>query len=453
MRQCSSEVLRIWRIACVRHLATRLRGRTYSVLAQKVEQLKQKPEPVPINVARARLDAFSLVSTELAQIRQRLLALLGSTHPGLTDTAAYYFIRPSVQLRSLLILLFSRATNGLGVDWQRKLWEANYEEFVGQSGAIDQALQDPDVLHDWHPTMPDNTASFRSTFELQVPTACKVPSFPSFQAVSPSLTSPPSLLPSQIRLAQIIEMIHVASLLHNGVHDGSACRVNTEPNGIENKVTILGGDFLLGRASAVLARLGDNEVVELVAGIISNIVEGEMLHMEDVKTPKLDLVQGPTSAAEAWSWYLKKTYLKTASLMAKGARASVVLGGCKENDTLKEIAYVYGRNLGFAKQLMDDASDYEYGLNGVRPGLATAPVLYALEEHSEIQPLVSRRLTQDGDVESAVDYVRRSSGIERTRGLARTYAEKAREVLLLLPASDTVDALETLVDDIVTGSF
>jgi len=148
-----------------------------------------------------------------------------------------------------------------------------------------------------------------------------------------------------------MEMVHVASLLHAGVHDGSLGSPDLASNGLGVNLTILGGDFLLGRASAVLPRLGENEVVELVSGIISNLVEGEMLRRVAVKTLKLDVIQGQASVSEAWERYLKKIYFKTASLMAKGARASVVLGGCQDGDVLKEAAYVYGRNIGFAKQV------------------------------------------------------------------------------------------------------
>ena len=58
-----------------------------------------------------------------------------------------------------------------------------------------------------------------------------------------------------------------------------------------------------------------------------------------------------TASREAWNVYLQKTYLKTASLMAKGARSAAILGGCKEGEIWKEIAYAYGRNLGIAFQV------------------------------------------------------------------------------------------------------
>jgi hexaprenyl-diphosphate synthase len=142
-------------------------------------------------------------------------------------------------------------------------------------------------------------------------------------------------------------MIHVASLLHDTITNDTG----DEKNGFGNKLSILGGDFLLGRASTALSRLGESEVVELLASVISNLVEGEFLRMDEIKPPELGAMDSPTSLKVAWELYLRKTYLKSASLMAKGARSAVILGGSQEGDILKEVAYVYGRNLGIACQV------------------------------------------------------------------------------------------------------
>ena len=148
-------------------------------------------------------------------------------------------------------------------------------------------------------------------------------------------------------------MIHVASLLHDDVIDHADLRrgAASAPAAFGNKYAILGGDFLLGRASAALSRLGDSEVVELIASVINNLVEGEILQMNKVAQQSTALVGASYVGSDSWNIYLKKTYLKTASLMAKGARAAVVLGGARENEIWKEVAYAYGRNLGIAFQV------------------------------------------------------------------------------------------------------
>ena len=175
------------------------------------------------------------------------------------------------------------------------------------------------------------------------------------------------MLPTQLRLAQIVEMMHTASLLHDDVIDASALRrgAPSAPAAFGNKISVLGGNFVLGRASAALSRLGDSEVTELIASVLSNLVEGEILQMKQVKLDADDAndqlakevlersaqTAGGRTSRDAWNIYLQKTYLKTASLMAKGARSAVVLGGCREGEIWKEIAYAYGRNLGIAFQV------------------------------------------------------------------------------------------------------
>jgi len=332
----------------------------HRVLVQKA--VDPPPEPFPIQsklVSRPRPDPYALVAADLSHLRGNLLSLLGSAHPGLSEIARYYFFQPSKQLRSLVVLLFSRATNGLGRNWDEKHWEALNEVETGRSVELDRPLQHSDVLDNPHPAMPNNTASFQSVFELQLPGQQHPPPAPppsKNQKAVPFPVSRALLLPTQLRLAQIVEMVHIASVLHDDVCDPSSTfslGPIDSPSGFGNKLSILGGDFLLGRASTALARLGEAEVVELIAGVISNVVEGEMLRMQGdgTQSPGLARLDGPKTIEEAWDTYLRKTYLKTASLVAKSARAAVVLGGSTDTELWKDVAYAYGRNLGIAYQV------------------------------------------------------------------------------------------------------
>jgi hexaprenyl-diphosphate synthase len=149
-------------------------------------------------------------------------------------------------------------------------------------------------------------------------------------------------------------MIHVASLLHDDVIDSSPLRRSqpSAPSAFGNKLSILSGDFLLGRASVALARLGSREVVELLATVIANLVEGEVMQLRATSEPETE----PTR--KGFEDYMRKTYLKTASLMAKSARAAVILGGCGRGDMewVKDVAYGYGRNIGIAFQVSERCS-------------------------------------------------------------------------------------------------
>ena len=334
--------------------------RNYSVHVQQ-QKKAPVPHPQPLQTANAyyeqptppkkpaRPDPYTLVAPQLKELRETLLNLLGSSHPSLTEIAQYYFLHPSKQLRPLLVLLFSQATNGLGTGWHLKKWAAECEGAGGRTEELDRPLTRADVLNDWNPNMPDHTESFKSTFSLRPPRpphqSPPPPPFPPPLAV-PTVASPLELLPTQVRLAQIVEMIHVASLLHDDVIDKSPLRrgAASAPAAFGNKLSVLAGDFLLGRTSAALSRLGENEVVELIASVIANLVEGEILQLKSLHQHELGLVGLPAMVGqENWKIYLQKTYLKTASLMAKGARAAVVLGGCKEGEIWKEVAYAYGR--------------------------------------------------------------------------------------------------------------
>ncbi|THH29349.1 hypothetical protein EUX98_g4836 [Antrodiella citrinella] len=357
-----------------------------------------------------RPDPYKLLAPQLNRLRETLLNLLGSSHPSLTDIAKYYFLHPSKQLRPLLVLLFSQATNGLGRGWQEKHWAAQCEGAGGRSEELDRPLTRPDVLNDWNPSMPDHTASFSECFSLQPPRPPLIqPTPPLYTHATPQLTATPTLLPTQMRLAQIVEMIHVASLLHDDVIDRSPLRrgAASAPAAFGNKLSVLGGDFLLGRTSAALSRLGDNEVVELIASVIANLVEGEILQLKTVHGEAYDTSGSTGVTKDNWNIYLQKTYLKTATLMAKGARAAVILGGCQEGEIWKEVAYAYGRNLGIAFQLVDDILDYETadgslgkpGGADLKLGLATGPALFAWEEHPELGPLIERKFKESGDVE------------------------------------------------------
>ena len=341
-------------------------GRDRPTIDTAVDQIS------PLN----KVDPHALLEAEISHVRSSLLNLLGSSHPVLSEIASYYFHLPSKQLRPLLVLLFSRATNGLGSRFPLKLWSAEHAGLSPEQ--LDAPLSRPDVLNDFNPSMPDHTASFNSPFDLRPPLTITYPSLPPPLFAESAVSSPQlahTLLPTQLRLAQIVEMIHVASLLHDDVIDMSDLRrgAPSAPAAFGNKLSVLGGGFLLARASAALSRLGDNEVVELAASVVANLVEGEILQMKETGT--LSSIESPPSLhstmsgevplsslhaspshtevphSDRWLTYLQKTYLKTASLMAKSARAAVILGGCTEGEIWKEVAYAYGRNIGIAFQV------------------------------------------------------------------------------------------------------
>lgn len=259
--------------------------------------------------------------------------------------------------------------------------------------------------------------------------------------------------PRQQRLAQIAEMIHTASLLHDDVVDESDSRrgqlsVNAQYG---NKVAVLAGDFLLARSSMALARLRDCDVVEVLSLVIEELVEGELLQIK--------VGAGHSAnASELMKLYLKKNYLKTGSLIANSCRAAAMLG--QHDEEVCTVAYDYGRHLGMAFQLVDDCLDWRSSaadlgkpaMADVKLGLATAPVLLSLDQYPQLSEIVGRRCSEPGDVEQAVEWVTAAGGVERTEDIAAAYAERAIGAIERLQPSAPQRALVSLAEKVLTRS-
>lgn len=304
-------------------------------------------------------DPVKLVARELDFLRGNIKTLLGSGHPSLDGIAKYYFQAQGKHIRPTIVLLMSQCTNGLSPDWESVVRAAQEREsrqgLDGSGDGVNEPLSSPHILNDENPDMLSKAKAFLSN---------------PFGATPPSPVS--VLLPTQRRLAEITEMIHVASLLHDDVIDLAETRRSapSAPSLFGNKLTVLAGDFLLARASLSLSRLGSNEVVELVASVLANLVEGEVMQMKGNTPESFAKGGGNRVSPEIFEHYMKKTYLKTASLIAKSARATTVLGGCgvqqgwAAGESVKDIAYSYGKNLGIAFQVGLSRTRIDHQLTG-----------------------------------------------------------------------------------------
>jgi solanesyl diphosphate synthase len=249
--------------------------------------------------------------------------------------------------------------------------------------------------------------------------------------------------PAQVRLAEITEMIHTASLLHDDVIDSSETRRGRASVNqlFGNKLAILAGDFLLARSSVCLARLRNVEVIELLATVIEHLVKGEVMQMKNLLKNR-DL--------NAFDYYMRKNYYKTGSLMANSCRATAALEG--HSLEMQQIVFDYGRACGAAFQLVDDMLDFTSNeadlgkpvLNDLRQGLSTAPVLFAYEAFPRIYKLAERNYEAPGDLEEAFKYVQQSDGLERTRDLALQYSNAAVAAALKLEKTVARDGMVNL---------
>ena len=268
--------------------------------------------------------------------------------------------------------------------------------------------------------------------------------------ISRAISTDGELTPRHKRLAEITEMIHTASLVHDDVVDEAATRrgVPTVHSQFNPKVAVLAGDFLFAQASWHLANLDDLEVVKLLSRVIMDLADGEIKQ----GLYKFDAEQG-------FETYLEKSYCKTASLIANSSQAAGVLSG--ENEKHLKDLYQFGRQLGLAFQVVDDILDFtsddkqlgKPAASDLASGYLTAPALFALEEKPFLSELIKREFEMDGDIEKALDLVRNSNAIKRARNLAESFAEEARNSIYWLPDSPSKRALIALPDFVLSRLY
>jgi all-trans-nonaprenyl-diphosphate synthase len=245
------------------------------------------------------------------------------------------------------------------------------------------------------------------------------------------------------RLAEITEMIHTASLVHDDVVDESNMRrgVPTIHSLVGNRIAILAGDFLFAQSSWYLANLDNLEVVKLLSEVIMDMASGEI--QQGLSRFNSDI------SIES---YLEKSYYKTASLIANSSKAAGLLG--EVSPETADHLYNYGRHLGLAFQLVDDILDFTSTTDALgkpvgsdlKSGHLTAPVLFALEEKPYLEALIKRQFAQEGDLEQALELIQDSQGIQRSRELAAHHAKLATEHLVALPPSESHQALVNIAE-------
>ena len=268
--------------------------------------------------------------------------------------------------------------------------------------------------------------------------------------ISKAIAPDGGLSPRHRRLAEITEMIHTASLVHDDVVDEAATRrgVATVHSRFNHRVAVLAGDFLFAQASWHLANLDDLEVVKLLSRVIMDLADGEV---------RQGLYRYDTG--QSFETYLEKSYCKTASLIANSARAAGVLSGLPPAQL--DGLYRFGRQLGLAFQVVDDildftSSDQQLGkpaASDLASGYLTAPALYALEERPALARLIEREFSQEGDLDLALEMVRGCEAIARSRALAEGFAREAYAAIDWLPPSDPRSALRALPEFVLSRLY
>lgn len=256
------------------------------------------------------------------------------------------------------------------------------------------------------------------------------------------------------KLAAAVEFIHSATLLHDDVVDVSSMRRGKEAANVlwGNSSSVLVGDFLFARSFNLMVETGDIKVLDILARAASVIAEGEVMQLA-----------AANDADTTRERYMEIIAAKTAALFAAAGKAGAVAAGRPgaEADALE----AYGRELGLAFQLVDDALDYggraaTMGKNAgddFKEGKVTLPVVFAREAGDEAELAFWRRVMggerTDDDFHRAVALIRRHGAIEKTLEAARQHSRAAAQALQTLPGNAYRDALSDLADFVVERGY
>lgn len=254
-------------------------------------------------------------------------------------------------------------------------------------------------------------------------------------------------------LAAVIEFIHTATLLHDDVVDDSEMRRGQETASHiwGNEAAVLVGDYLYSRAFQMMVRAQSMPIMELLSNATNTIAQGEVLQLLNVHDPD-------TSEEK----YHEVIYGKTACLFEAATRIGAILANC---DSVDEKAFAaYGKHLGTAFQLVDDALDYsadseELGKNvgdDLAEGKPTLPLIYAMQQGSAEQAELIRAAIKQGGLEH-IDAIRaiieETGALDYTLAQAHTEAGKAKSSIEFLPPGEYRQALMFLADYAVERQF
>ncbi|MCZ6783371.1 MAG: polyprenyl synthetase family protein [Proteobacteria bacterium] len=261
--------------------------------------------------------------------------------------------------------------------------------------------------------------------------------------------------PRRIQVAAAVELLHTATLLHDDVVDVSTLRRGRpSANAIwGNRRAVLGGDFLYARASSMIVEDGDLGILEIFANTIRAMAEGELLQLQR---------SFDTSMTEAQ--YYAVIDRKSASLLSAACEAGSILGGVTRAERRR--VSEFGRELGLAFQLRDDALDYEAGAEvlgkpphtDLREGKITLPLLLTLKRSTAAEreqiagvlkiaaqvadlSLAGSDSLPELDLAPVLDWVERYRGIADTVRRAEEHVARAAAAIAPFPDGAAKQAL------------
>ena len=258
-----------------------------------------------------------------------------------------------------------------------------------------------------------------------------------------------------INLAACVELIHSATLLHDDVIDESELRrgVKTTNSIWGNQSSILVGDYLLSRCFEMMVEDGDLEILKLLSSTSAKIAQGEILQLQH--KGEADLLE---------ETYIDIINLKTASLFAAATKTGACLS--RSNDKEKKALESYGRNLGLAFQIADDALDYyakeklfgkEIGKDFFE-GKVTLPLITIFQKGNEeekkfLNTVMRKDKRLEEDFKNTLTLINKYKAVETTFKKAEYFVNVSFDALAIFPNTEDKKILQNLTSFSLNRSF
>lgn len=256
-----------------------------------------------------------------------------------------------------------------------------------------------------------------------------------------------------IPLAMALELIHMASLVHDDVIDDSYTRrgMPTVKANWGDQISIYTGAYLLSQALILVAKCDSPIISQILADVSVKMCEGE-----------IQQIVSSFDADQSVKDYFFRIKRKTALLIS----ASCELGALAAQAPSYHVKALkrYGYFLGMAFQITDDvldltASQKQLGkpvANDLRQGIVTLPVIYALkisQDREALAAIVRKKEKKEGEVQQAIDLIKKSGAIEKAVEISNRYLMKAKQELGKLPSTRANDGLVYIADFIKKRTY
>ncbi len=252
-------------------------------------------------------------------------------------------------------------------------------------------------------------------------------------------------------VAVSLELIHMASLIHDDVIDDADTRRGrpTVKAKWDNRVAMYTGDYILARALEIITRLEDEEAHKILSKTMVELSVGEIEQIRD----KFNFEQSMTT-------YFRRIKRKTALLIAASCQLGAIAAGVPRE--IHEKLYKFGYYAGMAFQIVDDildftASEKQLGKpagGDLLQGNITLPVLFALKD-PELRKKIVRvhEYMNPQEFQPIIESIRGTNAIRKSQEVSNLYLQKAERILYELPANRTKTLMETMLNFIGKRNF